>query len=508
MSRTRRIVALALAALALAPAAAALELDELRSHYEGAVVGLNVTYQAWDEDRPWVKREPSFRSAGAVVVDDGVILTTANMLDGATLVQLEIFGEPTSVEPRPILIDRSINLALLAVDDETVRDRLRPVAIADETPASGVLRTVRWRRGQLESAASRIVRFEVERTWTGRVEHAFLHMRTDLSGGGWAEPVFLDDRLVGITVSQSELRSRALPAEVLRAFAERASSPDAYPGFATLGVMWQVNRDPALTAFLGQTGVPRGIIIRQVPWGSSGCGVLRPRDILLEIDGYPIDAEGYFQHERFGRLQFGHLLAMRHLPGDVIPITVLRDGRELHLEMTARAYPAELDLVPSAREGGPPFTVVGGLIMRELDVPYLTTWGNDWGRNAPLPLLSRYYFRQEAQTPERRRVVLITAVLPSPFNFGYQQLRDQVVDSINGRPIGRIEDVEAALEHPEGRFHVIRLTPDAARREIVLDALTLDTATAEMLEQYSVPARAQGRAHALPEGGGECPGDF
>lgn len=476
--------------------------------YKGGVVGLQVTYQNWDEDRPWAKHTPKSRSVSGVMIDATHILTTADIIDQATFLQLRTFGRSRQVEPRIVLVDPGINLALLEIVDPVSLDGLAPVPIASETPTSGDLRTVRWRGQQLESAVSRVLRFDVSRAWGSRVKHAFLYMRTDVARGGWAEPVFDDGKLVGITVSQSDQVSRAIPVEILRAFLERAADPGGYVGFPAVGVFWQVNRDPAVSHYLGQQGEPRGVLVRQVPWGSSGCGVVKPRDILLEIDGYPIDAEGFTRHPRLGRIQFGHILTEFHRPGDLIDVRVLRHREEKQLTMTLREYPLALDLIPARRAGPPAYVIVGGLVLRELDVPYLHTWGNDWLKQAPISLLTRYYLDQDRQTPGQRRLVLISSVLPAPYNIGYQNLADEVIETINGHAIGSIADVLQALDDPQDGFHVIRLAPDSTRTEVVLDAATFDAATEEIAHTYQVPTPFRLPASPLPPGGGSCDGDF
>jgi hypothetical protein len=494
-----------LVALVALPAAAQPGTKD-GSDYERNVVELSVTYQTWDEDRPWAKNSPRTRTASAVLVDENHLLTTAQMVDHATLMRIKTFGRSQRVVPRVERIDHSINLALLTIDEPAALKDLKPARVARKTPTSGTLRTVRWRKQQLESVASRVIRFEVERSWGSRTYHAFLHMRTDMSAGGWAEPVFDDDALVGITVSQSKQSSRAIPAEVLSAFLQRGDGPDA--AFTTLGVNWQLNRDEAVSRFLGQQGEPRGILIRQVPWGSSACGVLKPLDILLELDRTPIDADGYYGHDRLGRLRFNHIMIERFLPGEQVSVLVLRGGKEHELTLTARAYPSSLDYVPSDRSGPPPYFIAGGLVLRELDVPYLRTWGNDWSKTAPVNLIRRYYYEQQGQVPQRRRAVLISSVMPAAYNVGYQTVRDEVVERINGHPIGRIEDVVEAFAEPQDGLHVIELTPESSRGFVILDSASFDAATAEILESYQVPVAARMRAGSLPELTGDCSGDF
>lgn len=484
------------------------EAPSSRQVYEHGVVGLQVTYQAWDEDRPWSKKSPGSRNVSAVLVDRSHLLTTADILDQATFMSLLPFGKPHPAELKIVHMDAGINLALLEISDADLIASLVPVPLADHTPSTGVLRAIRWSGQQLEASASRVIRFLVERSVGSRVEHAFIHMSTDLKNGGWAEPIFADDKLVAITVSQSGQTSRAIPIEIIQRFLDQVNAPEPYLGFPAFGVPWQTNSDANVTRFLGQEGEPRGILVRQVPWGSSGCGVLKPMDILLNINGQAIDAKGFYNHPYFGQIQFPHLLAEQYLPGESIPVRVLRQGKELDLQMKLRRYPVALDAIPLRRYDPPPYVIAGGLLIREMDVPYLKTWGKDWNQQAPISLLTRYYLRNRAQTPSKRRVVLIISVLPSDYNIGYQNLRDVVIEKINGQPIGSIADVAAALGTPRDGFQVFTLAPDSTHGRVILDAATFESATNEILEIYDIPQAARLPDQPLPEGGGECAGDY
>jgi len=493
-----------LACAAPVPAGAAV-----RESYEQSVVALSVTYQSWNEDRPWSKSRPGVRQISAVVVDGSRLLTSAQFLEDATFVQAFKFGRTSRAQPRVDFVDREIDLALLTVDDPAFFTDLRPAPLAPVTPSEGTLRSVRWRNQQLESAASRVKRVYVEGSSYGRVEHPFLTVQTDLEAGGWADPVFLDGRLVGITVSQDEQRARVIPVEILTRFLERARQPDTYRAFPVLGVLWQLNTDAAVTAWLGQAGDPRGILIRQVPWGSSGCGVLKPWDILLSIDGKAIDSEGFFADPRQGQLRFPAIYVADHAAGDVVPVQVLRGKKVLDLKMTLRGYPVGMDLIPLRRGPEPPaYLIAGGLVFRELDAPYLRTWGRDWLSEAPLRLLGYYNLELQAQTPERRRVILLKNVLPSTYTIGYHDLEDLPIETVNGAPVDSINKLDQALRRPVDGLHTIVLAPNPFVREIVLDASGLEAATAQILEEYEIPAAKRLPAFPPPDGGPTCPGDY
>ncbi len=487
---------------AVSPAAAR------RESYDLNVVALSVTYQGWNEDRPWAKTRPGVRNTSAVVVEGGRLLTTAQMVEDVTFIQADKFGRSSRAHPRVLFVDREVDLALLTVDDPAFFADLKAAPLAGNTPTEGTLRSVRWRNQQLESAASRVKGFLVEGSHLGHVEHPFLTVQTDLDAGGWAEPVFADGRLVGITVSQNEQRARVIPIEIVARFLERAAQPGTYRPFAVFGTLWQLNTDPAVAAWLGQSGEPRGILIRQVPWGSSGCGVLKPWDILLSIDGRPIDSEGFFAHPRLGQLRFPAIFVADRVPGDVVAIQVLRGGRIADLTMTLRAYPVAQDLIPS-RSGPepPPHLVAGGLVFRELTADYLRTWGSEWLSEAPLRLIGLYNIERFAQAPERRRIILLKTVLPSSYTIGYHGLEDLPVEAVNGQAVDSLEDVAEALRRPVDGLHTIVLEPNGYSREIVLDAEGMEAATARIMEEFHIPEAVRLSTQLPADPGPPCPGD-
>lgn len=472
---------------------------------QAQVVSVSVTFQSFNEGQPWAKNNPGSREIAAVVVDGPLLLTTASDVADATMIQLLKHGRADRFTARVLHIDYEINLALLAVEDPAFFADLVPARLATAVPTSGVVQSVRWRNRQFESSASRVSRLEVGETELSYLSHMFLVLTTDLDGGGWSEPVF-DGRgdLVGLTASQNDRTAKVIPAEILGAYL-RAARVAPYRGFAALGLAWQVNRDATLARYLGQTTGVRGVIVRQVPWGSFGCGVLQPRDILLSIDGHAIDADGFSEHPRYGRLRMDHFAVEGHQAGDIVPVQVLRAGQLLDLKIALPAYPTASRLVPWIRPGTPPpYLLAGGFLFREFDAAYLRLWGNEWRKKAPLNLLVSFDLDGTTQRADQRRLVLLQTVLPDAFNIGYQDLSNLLVSEVNGRPVDSLADVEDAFRHPVGGFHVIAFHPNGERAEAVLDAAQFAAATARIVAQYQVPSPMRLAADAPPPLGLEC----
>ncbi len=487
-------------------AAAAFAGPAPRPGYESQVVVLVVTTQGYDQDRPWEKKTPETRIVQAVVVDGPLLATTADLVEGATMILVEKHGRPLREPARIVHVDPDANLVLLTVDKPGFFEDLRPAVLAPSMPTEGQTSTVRWRSGQLEVSASRITRIEVGTSQLGSLEHAFLIVETDLSAGGWGEPVFADGHLLGLTYSQDGKSATVTPVDILRSYLESVHAPGGYRGFANLELFWQVNRDPALTRYLGLEGEPRGVLVTAVPWGSSACGALFPRDILLSLDGHPIDAAGNYEDRRYGRLKFTQIVVDGHRAGDVIPGEVLRDGKKVAVRLSLKPAHGASDLMPMRGAGAaPPYFIAGGLVFRELNADYLRTWGKDWQKKAPAFLMTQYTLFRTNQTAARRRVILLTQVLASAYNVGYDDLQDLPVASINGRDVGSIADVDEAFKHPEGKFHRIALLPNSVRAEVVLDAATLAEATRAILDEYHIAQALRLPADPPPDLGDPCP---
>lgn len=455
---------------------------------EHQLVTVRVTSQTWNEYRPWQKKKPQTRTFVGTVISDNRILMLADDLTDATLIQVEKYDRPPRIPARIVHSDHQVGLAIITVDDPEFFADLQPVEIAEDAAGEDYY-CATWMSGQLSLAACRWSQTSVYDSSMPYFNYLGISFISDLSGGGWGEPVFSDNRLIGLGISQQEDRVTVLPAEFINTYL-RAVERDRYPGFAWLGINYQINKGLAQSAHFGLKGKPRGVLVRSCFPGSSADGLLKPNDILLEFDGHTIDSLGDYIHPRYGPVNMGLIASDGHYAGDIVNAVVLRDKKEVTVSIPLKASMPGAALIPKTRlNTPPPYLVAGGFVFRELDELYLHAWGKKWTEQIPAYLRTLLHMQQDSATPEQRRLIVLADVFPDEYNMGYHDMAQNVVKSVNGFPVDSISKMEEAFLHPENGFHVIEFIPSYGINKVILDAERFEEATRSIMENYQIPSR-------------------
>lgn len=457
-----------------------------------SVVTVVVTAQAWDFGQPWSKATPGTRVGAGVVVrgPNGLrLLTSAGLLTDATLVRVMKNGSNVEAIAQIVHEDREQNLALITVAEPNFYDDLQPVHFVKQAVVDGEITLLRWRGSQLETAVGRVSRPTVIDTATGVADMVTLRVTADLSGGG-GEPLFRRRELVGVAVGKLGEELSVVPADHLRRWVAAAET-DPRPWTGTLALSVQSVRGQDMVRWLGLDQA-RGLFITRVPTGSAACGLLRRGDVLLQVDGLELDGDGNVAHPDYGRLYYEYLVGGRRA-GERLPVQILREGKTLDLELELRAYTGAHLLIPSDTVEPPAFLMIGGLVFRELTDGTPT-------RSPEMRVVST--LSRDAETVDRRRVIILSSVLPDPYNLGYHGEADRVVSKVNGQIIDSIDDLVEAFKAPREGFHVVEFLPNPGITELVLDAEGLEAATARIAAAYGVDSTL--RLAAPPPPLGSC----
>jgi S1-C subfamily serine protease len=453
------------------------------------VVRVNVAAQAPNFMQPWRKNPRTIRQGLGVVLMDGRILVTAELVADHIDVELEKPDTALKAAAQVEVVDYDANLALLAAPSADFLQSI-PGARLDESVSVGDRVEVMQLEpnGRAVTTPATVTTIEVGPYPVD--ENAFLVFKLSVPlqsrENSFTIPALKDGRLVGLVMRYSPATQTAdlVPAPVIAHFL-RAAAKQPYAGFPRAGLTFSDTRDPQLRRFANlPDGTGGAYVTKVLPGSPADTAGVKAGDVLLAVDGRAIDQDGNYEDERFGKISLAHYVSTALQAGQEIPIVVWRDGAEMTLEGTlAPRERSRMISQPYIFDREPDYVVVGGIVFSELSRQFLREFGRGWQEDAPLKLLYLDRFQSELP-PDRGRIVFISSVLSSPNNIGYEGLGFEVVEEINGKPIRSLADVAAAVDNPEGPYHRIRLAEDPGL--LVLDVEGSKADEERIKQQYGL----------------------
>ncbi len=490
---------LALALVALLMLSLAPRTSEAQPGDMAGIASVRITSQTFDPILPWLKNPEQTAQGDALVVEGKRLLTTADLVKDATLIEVRKFGRYPDYQAHAVLVDYELNLALLRVEDAAFWTDLKPPPLAAAVSASGPFTISRWRsNGRFEQGSGETVDYLVAAYRFGTMELPVMQGSTSMSGLGWSEVASADGKVLGLISSHENQQIEAIPAAVLRLFAQ-ASLQSPYQGFAHRGFGWQRLNQAGFRSLLHLPEDGAGVLIRSVDAGGTGADQLQSGDILMKLGPYTIDPEGQIDHPVFGRMLF--TLALNESLDPALPAEIVRGGQTRQLSLKrARFSRPDYRVIPYVFDQAQDFELQGGLVMQELSLNYLRAYGKPWPERAPARLTIEAVLssqRKKGSPPEK--VVFISKVLPDPANLGYEDVLNAIVVTANGSPVRGLASLREALHRPAGVFQVLELMPGEGRGKLVFSASQLEAANKRVRERYNVPDRAPPAAGPVAE---------
>jgi S1-C subfamily serine protease len=451
--------------------------------WEKSVVNIEINRKQYDYFQPWTQRQRTLGKS-CVVIAPKEILTTAEELSDLALVRAQRDGRGKWWNAKLVWIDYHANLALLTVEDEAFWTGLKPVTLMKGAPDKDKLQAVRWRNGNLEVRKVELNQFVVEEARLSSISHVQLELDSTGNNLGWPECVIQENRMAALTCGPVGTTMRAIPATLIQAVLQARTKPR-WQGLGSFPFLWQQTENTATLSFLKLPGEPRGVVVIDAPATKGEGDNLRQHDIILQVDGFNVDMQGFYADPDYGRLLIENLANRTKFAGEKLVIKVWREGREQSINYQLPRITYSKKLVPAqVFDVEPQYLVVGGLIFQPLTEPYLRGFGAEWRRVAPFRLT---YYTQESVKPGRTGLVVLSGVLPDLYNLGYQDARNLVLDKVNGRKINTLLDLREALRKPEGRFHTLEYEQSDSLRRMVVDAEEETAATRRVLQRYGIP---------------------
>jgi len=440
---------------------------------------------------PWIIEAPFEAFGSGCVIDDELILTNAHVVSNLTYLQVRKEGDPRRYAGEVVAISHEADLALLTVKETGFFDGIEPLELGELPKTMEQVTVYGYPVGgdALSTTQGVISRIETSNYAHSNLSLLSVQLDAAINPGNSGGPAIVDGKVIGVAMqsrTQAENIGYVVPVPVIRHFFQDIED-GVYDGFPSAGLAFQNISNPAITDMYSIAEEQTGVLVIGTAFGSPAAQVLEEGDVILELDGFTIAGDGTVQIASGIRTTLDYLITRRQV-GETVTMLIVRDGREITLEMTLEETFEDLCLVPHKEyDRLPRYYIYGGLVFEPLSLNYLESWGSEWYNNA-LDYLSMPYRYNNWRTEDRSRIVIITYVLPSEVNTGYQSVRNEIVSSVDGESVSGFHHLIELLESAEGEFVTLRTN---LGNMIILDRLEALAANDEIMARYGITTDRQ-----------------
>ena len=454
------------------------------------VVRVNATNQPWDFVHPWSKRAPLTRKALGVVLPGKRVLVTAELVANSNYVELERAESGAKMAATVELVDYEANLALLKPGDVQFLDGIKPVELAETAVGDHVSIWQLENTGALMTTGAVVTTVEVSRYPIDDTVLLTYRISTPLQyrEGSFTVPLVKDGKLAGL-VMRYDPRTQSgdvIPAPVIAHFLKDAATGH-YGGFPRTGLGFAPMRDPQFRHYAGLNDNPGGgVYIMSVQKESPAEKAdLRVGDVILALNGQEIDQDGNYVDPHYGKISLSNLIATGGYSGEHAKFHIFRGGKTFDVDVTLAHRPVEDSVIePFIIDRAPRFYVLGGLVFQELSRQYLKEWGSEWQKKAPERFVYFDRYQSELFQDDRKKIVILSQVLPSENTVGYEELNNLVVTKVNNVTLNSFADLEKAVASPVDGFHKIEFSEGP--RVIYLDAKKVADESPALMQNYGL----------------------
>lgn len=430
-----------------------------------SVLRVEVATQVPDYETPW----NSGRFGGGIgtgfLIGKNKILTNAHVVSNARRVLITIYGSPKKYPAKVDFIAHDCDLALLSLEDFKDLESFSTFELGEVPSLESQVRVIGYPIGGERLSVTRgvVSRIDFQVYSHSRADsHLAIQIDAAINPGNSGGPCIQDGKVIGVAfqgLRQADNTGYIIPTPVIRRFLKDIEDGK-YDSYADLGISEFPLHNPAMRKALSLPNDGNGVLITNVVATSSSDGILQPRDILMSLDGKPVDSAGMITID--GENVNLNEIVERKFAGDKVAVRYLRDGVSKNVDITLK--PLEWSrMYAVSYEKKPRYLVFAGLVFQPLDTNlFAASKFNDI-------TLRRLYtdYVPKGLFKKHRDIVVLTQVESDPVTSQLGDFTGFAVDKINGVEVHDLAHASELL-HPKDapEFFVIELF--GAERPVVI----------------------------------------
>ena len=465
--------------LALAAPRLLAQTASLPSAVYKSVLRIEVATQVPDYQTPWNSGRFSGGIGTGFLIGKNKILTNAHVVSNARRLLITVHGSPEKYPAKVEYIAHDCDLALLSVEDFTDFESFPTFELGDVPELESQVRVIGYPIGGERLSVTRgvVSRIDFQPYSHSRADsHLVIQIDAAINPGNSGGPVVQDNKVVGVAfqgLRAADNTGYIIPTPVVRRFIKDIEDGK-YDHYADLGISEFPLYNPAMRKALGLPNDGKGVLVTNVIPTSSSDGTLQPGDILISLDGKPVDSAGMITID--GENVNLNEIVERKFAGDKVTVRFLRDGswNDVDIELKplhwSRMYAVEYEKQPR-------YLVFAGLVFQPLDTNLFAAAKFD---DITLRRLYTDYV-PKGLFEKHKDIVVLTRVESDPVTSQLGDFAGYAVDKINGTEVRDLAHADELL-HPEQppEFHVIELF--GAERPVIIPSAKVADANQRMKE--------------------------
>ena len=448
-----------------------------------SLIRLTVAGQKPDYRIPWNPGRSSRGSGSGFVIGERRIMTNAHVISNSRFIELEKDGDPERYQAQVKFVAHDCDLAILEVDDPDFFEGTQALEFGNIPALHSTVYAFGYPIGGERMSVTRGVVSRIEfRTYShsGLDSHLSIQVDAAINPGNSGGPVIQDGKVVGVAFqgysgAVAQNTGYMIPTPVIRRFLADIED-GSYDGYAELAVEHSNLLNPVDREYLSMSPGMTGVRVTNVMSVGSAFGVLEEDDVLMAIDGHPIDNDGHIKlKEEY--VQFAEIIE-RKFHGDSVKFDIFRERAPLTVTVRLRgAWPYLI--YRNEYDKRPRYVLFAGLLFQPMSRDFMSAHKV---KNPQIKYLYDFYITDEI-FEERPEVVILSSVLTDNINTYLGGFTMSVIDEINDLKIKRMADLAAAFAEPADQY-VIR-TIDGGP-PIVIDAVKVEAARKRIVSNYHV----------------------
>jgi S1-C subfamily serine protease len=478
----------------MTPAFAALDQassDAQESKIRESVVKISATMRYPDLTHPWTKHSPQEASGTGVVIDGKRILTNAHLVLYASQLFVESYQSSDKLPAKVEAVGPGIDLAVLRLEDESFFDKRPSLARTSNLPeVKETVLVYGYPQGGSTLSITKGIVSRIE--WAAYGENtAGVRVQIDaaINPGNSGGPALIDGKMVGLIFSkltQADNIGYIIPSEEIDRFLHDVAD-GSYDGKPAIHESLQTLENEVLRGFLKIDKKAQGMIVHAVD-PSDPKDPLQPFDLITRIGDHEIDNVGMVKIKDNLRLNF-HYLVQKVVKDGKVPLTVVRQGKTLQIDLPARSkYPT---LIESLKGRYPSYFIYGPLVLSPVTTEFAASIDRSGRLYAALlggsPLATR---RGDLPRYSGEELVAVAApMFPHRIAKGYDNAFSKVIKDVNGVSIKNLRHLVEVLRDSKEKYTTIRFA-DRFSETVVLDHQQALKATDEILSDNGIREQA------------------